>query len=98
MGKINTKVSPDPKPTDRPLDQGKFENAPSAKKNMWGKTFQEAQRNVTLDWIMQAPEVVLKQLKNKKPRDPLGFSNELFKPKSAEDELKIALHKMSKQI
>ena len=65
---------------------------------MWGKTFQEAQRNVTLDWTMQVPEVVLKQLKNKKPRDPLGFSNELFKPKSAGDELKIALHKMSKPI
>ena len=47
---------------------------------------------------MQDLEFVLKQLKNKKARDPLGFSNELFTPENAGEDLKIALLKMSNKI
>ena len=45
------------------------------REDFWEKRFQEAQKNITPDWTMQDLEVVLKQLKNKKARDPLGISN-----------------------
>ena len=68
------------------------------REDFWEKRFQEAQKNITPDWTMQDLEVVLKQLKNKKARDPLGISNELFKPENAGEDLKIALLKMSNKI
>ena len=68
------------------------------RENLWQKRFKEAQGNVTPDWTMQDLEVVLKQLKNKKSRDPLGLANELFKPENAGDDLKLALLKMSNEI
>ena len=68
------------------------------RENLWQKRFEEAQRNVTPDWTMQDLEVVLKQLKNKKSRDPLGLANELFKPENAGEDLKLALLKMSNEI
>ena len=68
------------------------------REEMWDNQFQEAQRNVTPDWTMQDLEVVLRQLNNKKSRDPLGFANELFKPKNAGQDLKLALLKMSNEV
>ena len=68
------------------------------RENLWQKRFEEAQRNVTPNCTMQDLEVVLKQLKNKKSRDPLGMANELFKPENAGEDLKLALLKMSNEI
>ena len=36
-------------------------------------------------------DVTLKQLKNNKYRDPLGFANELFKPENAGEDFKEAV-------
>lgn len=41
---------------------------------------------------------VLKQLKNNKSRDPLGFANELFKPTNAGLDLQVATLKLINQI
>ena len=40
----------------------------------------------------------LKQQKNNKSRESLGYSNELFKPENAGNDLKCALLKMSNKI
>ena len=40
---------------------------------------------------MEDLELVLKNLKNNKARDPLGNANELFKPKVAGSDLKLAI-------
>ena len=68
------------------------------REDLWQKRFEEAQGNVTPDWTMQDLEVVLKQLKNKKSRDPLRLADELFKPENAGEDLKLALLKMSNEI
>ena len=65
---------------------------------MWDNQFQEAQKNVTLDWTMQDLEVVIKQIKNKKSEGPLGLANELFKPEYAGQDLKLALLKLSNEV
>ena len=58
----------------------------------------EAQSVRTPDWPLQQLEIVLKQLKNKKSRDPLGLANELFKPINAGGDLKIAVLKLMNEI
>ena len=58
----------------------------------------EAQKNKTPEWNMDDLEVVLKQLKNNKSRDPLGLCNEIFKPRNAGKDLKIATLKPMNQI
>ena len=62
------------------------------------KRLEEAQATVTPDWNMQDLEKVLVQLKTKKSRDPLGFSNELFKPENAGVDLKAATLKLMNEI
>ena len=57
------------------------------------KRLEEAQENKTPDWSMEDLETVLKQLKNNKSRDPMGFANELFKPANAGHNLKVAVLK-----
>jgi hypothetical protein len=47
---------------------------------------------------MDELEVVLRQLKNNKSRDPMELSNELFKPDNAGSDLKLAVLKMSNKI
>lgn len=42
-------------------------------------------------WNLDDLEVVLKNLKNNKARDPLGNANELFKPTVAGEDLKLAI-------
>ena len=58
----------------------------------------EACKNKTPPWTLGDIEVVLRQLKNNKSRDPLGFANELFKPDIAGADLKQALLKMCNNI
>ena len=43
----------------------------------------EAQTNITSDWTEEELNLVLKQLKNQKARDPMGLANELLKPSNA---------------
>ena len=50
---------------------------------MCEERIKEAQENCTPPWSMEDLEVVLKDLKNNKSRDPMGFANELFKPDNA---------------
>ena len=58
----------------------------------------EAQTNITSDWTEEELNVVLKQLKNQKARDPMGLANELFKPSNAGSDLVRATLKMMNQI
>ena len=59
---------------------------------------QEASENKTPPWDMEDVNIVLKQLKPNKSRDPLGFGNELFRPNNAGNDLKLAVLKMMNQI
>ena len=58
----------------------------------------QAQANKTPDWNLGDLEVVLKQLKNNKSRDPMGFANEIFKPTNAGQDLKLGVLKMMNAI
>ena len=65
---------------------------------LWKKRLKEAQENKTPDCTMDNLNIVLGQLKNIKSRDPMGYSNELFKPEYAGEDLKMAVLKMSNGI
>ena len=62
------------------------------------RRLEEAQANKTPDWTMSELEVVLKQLKNNKSKDPLDLPNEIFKPKNIGTDLKLALLRLMNQI
>ena len=57
-----------------------------------------AQSNKTEHWTQGDLEKVLKYLKKSKSRDPLGLANELFDPKVAGNDLKIAILKLMNKI
>ena len=57
-----------------------------------------AKKNKTAPWTIKHLEVVLKYLKKNKSRDPLGFSNEIFKTDVAGDDLKLAILKLVNKI
>ena len=59
---------------------------------------EEAREVKTPEWTMSDLNTVLKQLKNNKSRDPLGFPNELFKTDSAGDDLKCAILAMMNEM
>ena len=61
-------------------------------------TIEEAYKQKTPDWVIDDIDLVLKQLKNNKSRDPLGFGNEMFKPENAGTDLRKALLNMCNQI
>ena len=50
-----------------------------------------AKTNKSPPWDAEDLEIVLKNLKNNKARDPLGNSNEIFKPTVAGSDLKLAI-------
>ena len=58
----------------------------------------EAQMNITPDCTEDNLDLFLKQLKNNKSRDHLGIADEVFMQENADDNLKLALLKMSNQI
>ena len=60
--------------------------------------FTETKINKTKDWTEDDLDKVLKGLKNKKSRDPLGLSNGLFKPKVIGVDLKKAILSMMNRI
>ena len=59
---------------------------------------EEAREVKTPEWTMSDLNTVLKQLKNNKSRDPLGFPNELFKTEMAGDDLKCAILAMMNEM
>ena len=62
------------------------------------KRLMQTTNNKTRDWTEEELDIVLKGLKTKKSRDPLGFSNELFKPEVIGVDLKKAILNMMNQI
>ena len=62
------------------------------------KRLKKAQENKTPPWTLEDLDIVLKQLKTNKSRDPLGFGNELFRPENAGSDLKLAVLKMMNQV
>ena len=61
------------------------------REELFEQRFNEAQQNKTPPWTIEELTIVLKQLKNIKSRDPMGLTNELFKPENAGDDLKLAI-------
>ena len=59
---------------------------------------QEAQGNKSPEWTLKELDVVLRQLKNNKSKDPIDMPNELFKPENAGKDLKEALLLLMNQI
>ena len=68
------------------------------REKLFEQRLREAQDKKTPDWTEDDLNNALKQLKNNKSRDPLGYSNELFKPENAGQDLKLAVLKMSNKI
>ena len=58
------------------------------KERLCESRMREAQNNTTPDWTSDNMELALKQLKNNKSRDPLGFANEVFIQENACVDLK----------
>ena len=57
-----------------------------------------AGQNKSNPWTMDQLEVVLRNFKNNKSRDPMGFANELFKPNTAGSDLKKGILKLMNKI
>ena len=68
------------------------------RENLCDQQLKEAQSIITPEWNIDDLEIVLKQLKKNKSRDPLGFANELFRPNNAGKDLKLAILKMMNKI
>ena len=66
----------------------------------WGcdNILEVSKRNKIPDWNMKELEVVLKNLKKDKSRDPYGYINELFSPEVCGIDLNIAILKMMNKI
>ena len=64
------------------------------REQLFEQRLKEEQQNKTPNWTEDDVNTALKQLKNNKSRDPLGYSNELFKPENAGQDLKLAVFKM----
>ena len=62
------------------------------------KRLEETRKNKTSLWTMEELEDVLKQLKNEKSRDPMGFTNELFKSNIAGEDVRKAILKLMNHI
>ena len=58
---------------------------------LWKERIKETQGNITPAWTMDDLNTVLAQLKKNKSRDPMGFTNELFKSECAGEDLKRAV-------
>ena len=62
------------------------------------KRLEDAKRTRTPEWTIEQLDVVLKQLKSNKSRDPIGLTNELFKSKNIGSDLKRAILALMNQI
>ena len=61
------------------------------KENICNERLRETKENKTPDWTIDELDVVLNHLKKDAARDPLGYPNEIFKPKIAGSDLKAAV-------
>ena len=75
---------------NRPISSG-FEEIKNLKMNLFELRLKLASSLKSKDWKLEDLEIVLKQLKNNKARDPLGLINELFKQGVAGKDFKNSL-------
>ena len=75
---------------NRPM-KDKLKNVQSDKEELAALRLNIAKTNKSPPWDAEDLEIVLKNLKNNKARDPLGNSNEIFKPTVAGSDLKLAI-------
>ena len=68
------------------------------RENLCDQRLQEARNKKTPEWTEKELNIVLKQLKNNKSKDPLDLPNELFKPGNIGSDLKIAILQLMNQI
>ena len=73
-------------------------NIKIAKEKLCKKLLEVAKTRKTPPWSMKDLELVLKNLKKEKSRDPHGLANELFGPDVAGDDLKLAVLKLMNRI
>ena len=66
-----------------------LKNMQSDKEQLCKHRLNYARRNKTQPWTMKQLEVVLKNLKKNKCRDPLGYANEIFRSEIAGDDLHL---------
>ena len=75
---------------NRPIKDN-LKNLQSEKEELCRMRLEKARLTKTPPWTMDQLNAVLKNLKNNKSRDPLGFANEIFKPSVAGKDLKVAI-------
>ena len=75
-----------------------MEDLKEAKENVANTVLEAARLTKTDPWYMDDLDIVLKQLKKNKSRDPHGLVNELFKEETAGDDLKLAILKLMNRI
>ena len=68
------------------------------KEKLCDKVLQVAKKNKTPPWKLKDLEIVLKNLKKQKSRDPHGLANDIFRPDVAGDDLKQAILRMMNRI
>ena len=69
-----------------------------AKEKLCDKVLKISKSNKTPPWRMKDLELVLKNLKKQKSRDPMGLANDIFRPEVAGDDLKEAVLKLMNKI
>ena len=75
---------------NRPIKEG-LENIRTEKEELCNIRLKLAAANKTEPWTMNDLQLVLKQLKRNKSRDPYGYANEIFRPEVIGYDLKYAL-------
>ena len=65
-----------------------------AKEKLCDKVLQVAKKNKTPPWKLKDLDIVLRNLKKQKSRDPHGLANDIFRPDVAGDDLKQAILRM----
>ena len=68
------------------------------RESLCDKRLETARENKTPEWTEKELNIVLKQLKNNKSKDPLDLPNEIFKPEHIGNDLKQGLLRLMNQI
>ena len=82
---------------NRPMNKN-IEHIKDAKEMLCKKLLELAKCNKTPAWTIKDLNLVLKNLKKQKSRDPYGLANDLFRPEVAGSDLKLALLKLMNKI
>ena len=83
---------------NKPINENLYNKMKKTKDDLCNLRFKFTKNNKTPDWTMKELNLVLKQLKNNKSRDPFGYINELFKNGVAGEDLKAAVLKLMNRI